>query len=212
MYLLTSLSKVVKFTKNWYFSYIDVTWQSKWEKSKEIDSYGQNIYLVWQQDNQIYKHPVFWNEFKAWSKYLNDGDLTQIWEILSIAIDWGVYILKKDLSIIKFFSKPYRLEKIVINKLPENYKVESKGSIIDLKSRADLNYVYLLMNNKIWIFKTNSNDYKSTKSLTYIWQIEWAKEEIKDFYINHDGEIELLNNKWIYKINFEISDDKLLIR
>jgi hypothetical protein len=68
------------------------------------------------------------------------------------------------------------------------------------------------MNNKIWIFKTNSTNFKDTKSLTYIWQIEWDTKEIKDFYVNHDWEIEVLNENWIYKINFEISDDRLLLR
>jgi len=212
MYILTSSSKVVEFNKNGYFNYIDVSWQATWEKSKEIDSYAQNIYLIWKDDNQIYKHAIYWNEFKAWTKYLLDNDLKQIWEILSIAIDWWFYILKKDLSIIKFYSNPYRLEKITINKLPDNYDIEKPNSIIDLKTRSDLNYVYLLLNDKIWVFKTNTNDYKSTKSLTYVWQIEWGSQMIKDFYVNHDWEIEVLNDKWIYKIIFEISDDRLLIR
>jgi len=76
--------------------------------------------------------------------------------------------LKQDLSIIKFFRDPYRIEKIILNKLPKNYDIENPESIIDLKTRADLNYVYLLMNNKIWIFKPNTKNYKNTKSLTYI--------------------------------------------
>jgi hypothetical protein len=56
----------------------------------------------------------------------------------------------------------------VLNKLPENYSLEDTNSILDIKARANLNYVYLLMNNKIWIFKTNSTNFKDTKSLTYI--------------------------------------------
>lgn len=211
MYLLTSLSKIVKFTKNWYFSYMDVSWQQTWEKAKEISSYAQNIYLIWSDDNQINKHPLSWTTFKTWEQYLKKDDLTQIWEILSVSIDWGFYILKKDLSIIKFFSNPYRIETITLNKLPKNYNLE-ENSIIDLKTRSDLSYVYLLLNNKIWVFKPNTKDYKNTQSLTYIGQIEWSKDQIKDFFINHDWEVVILNNKWLYKITFEISDDRLLIR
>lgn len=211
MYLLTSLSKIVKFTKNWYFSYMDVSWQQTWEKAKEISSYAQNIYLIWSDDNQINKHPLSWATFKTWEQYLKKDDLTQIWEILSVSIDWGFYILKKDLSIIKFFSNPYRIETITLNKLPKNYNLE-ENSIIDLKTRSDLSYVYLLLNNKIWVFKPNTKDYKNTQSLTYIGQIEWSKDQIKDFFINHDWEVVILNNKWLYKITFEISDDRLLIR
>lgn len=211
MYLLTNQSKVVEFTKNWYLNYKDVSWQSTWEKSKEISSFWQNLYLRW-EDNQIYKHQLFWGKFKAWASYLTSEDLKQIWNVLSIDVDWWFYILKKDLSIIKFFFYPYRLEKIIINKLPENYNLEKKDWITDIKTRLDLNYIYMLLNNKVRVFKPNTTDYKNTKSLTYIWQIESEKDEIKDFYINHDWEIVILNSKWLYQVNFEISADKLLIR
>lgn len=211
MYLLTSLSKVVKFTKNGYFSYMDVSWQQTWEKAKSLSTYWQNIYLIWEEDNQIYKHNLVWNSFNSANWYLEDWDLTQIWKILSIAIDWAFYILKEDLSMIKFYSSPYRIEKLVINKLPDNYNIENPESKIDLKTRSDLNYVYMLLNNKIWVFQPNTKDYKSTKSLTYIGQIE-ANKEIQDFYINHDWQIMILNENWIYEVNFEISDDRLLIR
>ncbi len=212
MYLLTNLSKIVKFTKNGYFSYIDVVWQKTWEQSKEINSYAQNIYLIWKDNNQINKHVLSWNKFKAADWYLKKDDLTQIWDILSISIDGWFYILKKDLSILKFFKNPYRIETITLNKLPKNYNIDKDNNIVNLKARIDLNYVYLLMNNKIWVFRPNSKNYKNTSSLTYIWQIEWNKDIIKDFFVNHDWEIVILNNKWLYKINFEISDDRLLIR
>jgi hypothetical protein len=128
-----------------------------------------------------------------------------------MAIDWGFYILKEDLSIIKFFSSPYRLEWIVLNKLPKNYDLE-EWKRVEIKTSSTLNYVYLLLNNKIFIFKPNSKVFTDTKGLTYIWQIEWATKKIKDFYVNYDWEILVLNESWIYKLNFEISDDKIIIR
>lgn len=212
LYLLTNNSKVVRFTKNGYFNYIDVSWQKTWEEAKEILSYAQNIYLLWENNNQIYKHNLNWSNFKSWEWYLKEDDLTQIWEILSVTIDGWFYILKKDLSMIKFFSNPYRIEKLVINNLPDNYDIEKPDSIIDIKTRSDLNYVYMLLNDKVWIFKPNTTNYKNTKSLTYIWQIESGSSEIKDFYINHDWEIIILNKKWLYKVTFEISDERILIR
>lgn len=210
--LLTNFSKVARFTSNWHFEYSDVINQKTWEKAKEIDSFGSNIYLLWKEKSQIFKHSKNWNKFTQSSGYLKDWDLTQIWEILSIAIDWWFYILKKDLSIIKFFSSPYRIEKILINNLPKNYNIEDSNAKIELKTRNDLNYIYLLMNNKIWVFKTNSNNYNDTKNINYIWQIEWNTQTINDFYINYDWEVLILNNSWIFKLNFEISDNKLIIR
>ena len=70
----------------------------------------------------------------------------------------------------------------------------------------------MLLNNKIWVFKPNTKNYKNTKSLTYLWQIEWQSDEIKDFFVNHDWEVLVLNKKWLYKVSFEITDNRLLIR
>ncbi|QFR38752.1 hypothetical protein A9Q91_00775 [Candidatus Gracilibacteria bacterium 28_42_T64] len=212
-YLTTNFSKVVKFSKSKHFSFMDVSDQKLWEKSKEINSYGQNIYLIGADKNQIYKHSLNGKVFSKATSYLNDDDVTQIGDILSIAIDGGFYILKKDLSIVKFYSNPkYRLESIVLNKLPKNYDIENSESKIDLKTRAELNYVYMLLNNRVWVFKPNTNNYKNTSSLTYIGQIEGENELINDFYINHDGEIMILHKNGINKLTFEISDDRLIIR
>jgi hypothetical protein len=68
---------------------------------------------------------------------------------------------------VKFFSSPYRLESLTLNKLPKNYDVED-GSRIELKASNKLNYVYLLLNNKIFIFKPNTNSWMDTRDLTYI--------------------------------------------
>lgn len=212
MYLLTNTSKVVEFSKNNNFKFMDVSGQQKWENAKQIKTYGQNIYLLGIDENQIYKHRLSLGKFWKASSYLIPEDSKQIGEILSMAIDWGFYILKKDLSIVKFFSSPkYRLESIVINKLPKNYRIEKEDQTIQLKTRKDLKYVYLLMNNKIWVFKPNTSNYKNTQSLTYVGQIEWEKEIINDFYINYDGEILILNKNGVYKMRFEISDDKITI-
>lgn len=210
LFLLTNTSKIVKFTKNWYFNFVNVVWQTKWEDIKTMGSYSNNLYTLG-IDNQLNKHSPSWNDFKAAESYLKKEDLTQIWDVLSIAIDWWFYMLKKDLTVVKFFSSPYRLESIMLNKLPKNYVLEEwkKTQII---ARNNLNYVYMLLNDKIWIFKPNTTNYKNTQSLTYIWQIEWATKTIKDFYVNYDWEITVLNESWIYKLTFEISDDKVIIR
>ena len=209
--LITKQWKVVEFSKNWYFSYKDVKWQKLWEKSDTILSYAQNIYLIPQTKNQIFKHKKMWKVFSEAIPYLKKEDTKSIWKILDIAIDWWIYILKNDLSIVKFFSTPYRLEKIVINKLPDNYKKENNWNI-KIKTRKDLNYVYILLNNKIWVFKPNTRRFQDTKALTYLWQIEASNWKIQDFYVNHDSDIDILTDSWIYKLNFEVNDNKIIVR
>jgi hypothetical protein len=77
--------------------------------------------------------------------------------------------LKKDLSIVKFFAQPrYRLESISLNKLPENYSIKPGNSQPKIKTRKELNYVYMLLNNNLFVFKPNSPNYQNTKSLRYI--------------------------------------------
>ncbi|NVP17107.1 hypothetical protein HUU51_00095 [Candidatus Gracilibacteria bacterium] len=210
LFLLTNTSKIVKFTKNGYFSFVNVVGQTKWEDMKKISGYSTNLYSLG-IDNQINKHSQTGNDFKSAEAYLKKEDLSQIGEVLSIAIDGGFYILKKDLTVVKFFSNPYRLESIILNKLPKNYTLE-EGKKVDIIARSNLNYVYLFLNEKIWVFKPNTTNYKNTQNLTYIGQIEGATKAIKDFYVNYDGEIIVLNDDGIYKLNFEVSDDKLIIR
>lgn len=210
--LSTKLSKLVTFTPNGYFRYTDAVWRATWEEIEQFETFVENIYVISKDGNQIIRHKKSGDNFDSWANYLQDEDAKNIGKILSVAIDGGIYILKKDLSIVKVFNSPrYRVESIMINKLPKNYAVEENAPI-KLKTRIDLSYLYLFMNNKVWIFKPNSKNYQDVKSLTYIGQIEGKIYKIKDFYIHRDGEIYALNEKWIYKINFEVSDDKLILK
>ena len=187
--------------------------QTKWENAKAISSYSKNIYLLWEKEDQIFKHKLSWNNFSSSVPYINKEDTIEIWEILSIWIDWWIYILKKDLSIIKIFKDPkYVIESIILNNLPENYNIDNPNSKIEIKTNPDLNYLYILLNNKIWVFQPNTRRFQDTKSLTYIWQIKWNTNEIIDFYVNHDWEISILDKDWLSKLEFEISEDRLTIR
>lgn len=210
MIILTNKSKIVRFTRNWRFSFVNVIWQQTWWEIKSIETYNSSLYTL-TKANQINMHSASWNDFRAWTERLKAEDVTQIWEVRDIAIDWWFYMLKEDLTVVKFFSNPYRVEWIILNNLPRNYTKE-EWSRVEIKARNDLNYVYFLLNNKIWVFKPNTTNFRNTQSLTYIWQIEWSKEKIKDFYINYDWEIIVLNEKWIYKLNFEVSNDKLIVK
>jgi hypothetical protein len=207
IFILTNKSQIVRFAK-WIPEYVSVIWQNKWEDTKQIWTFNGNLYTLW-TDNQIYKHPANGTNFKAWETYLKTGDLTQIWELLSMWIDGWFYLLKKDLSMVKFFSEPYRLESLSLNRLPKNYNLE-EWSKVEIKVWK--NYVYMLLGNKIWIFKPNSIDWKNTQSLTYMGQIEWATKKIKNFYVSADWEILVLNEVGVYKLNFEVSDDKVIIK
>ena len=210
IYLLTNTWKIIKFNKNWVYSASPVSWQKTWEAIKNFDTYNSSLYALG-QDNQLYKHQGLSTSFAKWNTLLKEADVKNLWDILSMAIDWWIYLLKKDLSMVKFFTSPYRVESLTLSKLPENYNLD-EGKRVELKAWINLNYVYLFLNNKIFVFKPNTNDFKSTRNLTYIWQIEGGNEEILDFFVEKDWELFILNEKGIYKVKFVDSDDKLILQ
>ncbi len=212
--LMTASGKVVNFAKNNYFSYSDVAGQDTWDDSPIIDSFLTNIYLLNKEENQIIRHKKLSAGYGEGQWYLKDDDAETIWGILSVAIDGWIYILKKDLSMVKLFRSPtYRLESLVLNNLPKNYDIEEgKQDTTQIKARNNLNYVYMFLNDKILIFKPNTNRYQDTKSLDFIGQIEGRDFVIKDFYVNNDGNLMILWDDGVYKMNFEVSDGRLIVR
>ncbi len=211
----TKKGRVVNYAKNNFFSYADVLNQPKWENSPIISAYASNIYMLSDSQNQILAHKRQWVAYTQGVSYLRDEDSIDIWRILSLAIDWGIYILKLDGSIVKFFRSPeYRLESLLINKLPKNYNFDSIDSenLPSLRARTDLSYVYMLLDNKIFVFKPNTRNYRDVKSLNYLWQIEGKDIVIQDFYADNDGELFVASEQWVYKLEFDVNNDELLVR
>ena len=211
--LLTKNNRIVAFNAWGSFDYLSVNGQEKWEDIDKIGKYRTNLYtLNWSwESTQIYKHESFNTNFNTWVSYLTDNDSKDIGSTLAMSIDGWFYVLKKDLSMIKFFSNPYRIESLFLNWLPANYEYDEEFPVF-LISRPDLTYIYLYMNEKIWIFEPNTTNYINTKSLQYIGQIEWWNKDISSFYVKSDGNIHVSTNDGIYKLEFQVSDNKLIVQ
>lgn len=212
IFLVTKTGKIISFEKNWFFKNYTVEWQTKWEDFKFVKTYNTYLYTLAANWNQVYKHKLFWDSFEKWVPYLEPQDTKTFNNIMDIAIDWWIYLFRKDLSLVKVFRSPtYRIEKLVLNKLPKNYDIEPNTAPPRIIVWSKLKYVYMFLNNKIWIFRTNSPNFNQTKTLTYIWQIDWVSK-IVDFAIYRDGEVYILNKNGIFRINFEVSDNKLILK
>lgn len=211
--LITEKWKTVVFSSNWEFKFYSIIGEEIWVKSSTITSYASNIFLIDKENHQIYKYQKAWDNFNKWVTFIKKEDQESFDNIQDIAIDGWFYILQKDLSIKKLFTSPsYRLQNIAISNLPENYNLENTETSIKIKTRLDLDYVYMLLNNKIYVFKPNSTRYQDTKYLTYVWQVEGSTSNIIDFYIKKDWELMILNESWVYEMIFEISEGKLLLK
>jgi len=212
IFLVTKNWKIVASEKNGFFKYYDVKGQTKWEDFKYATSYNTYLYTLSSAWNQVYKHKKFWTSFEKWISYLTDEDSKTINNIIDIWIDGGIYLLRWDLTIVKLFNSPsYRLETLVLNKLPKNFDIEKWTSSPRIVVWSKLKYVYMFLNNKIWIFKTNSPNFNQTKTLTYLWQIDWVNK-ILNFSVYRDWEVFVLNKNWIFRVNFEVSDNKLILK
>lgn len=211
--ILTSLSKVVNFSRSGFLQYADVIGQKIWQESSEVDSFASNIYLLNKERNQIFKHRKTGANFETGTPYLKPEDATALWKILAVGIDGWIYMLKDNLTLYKVFASPkYRLESIILNKLPKNYDIEWNVENIKIKTRWELSYFYMLLNDKIWVFQPNTTRFQDTKSLTYIGQVEAKNGTIKDFFVAHDGELLVLTDSGLYTMKFEVSNDKLIMR
>ncbi|EKD66816.1 MAG: hypothetical protein ACD_49C00009G0041 [uncultured bacterium (gcode 4)] len=210
IFVLTKSYRLLKFYKQ-EFSYVNVEWQKTWEEVKWVKTFNSNLYLLSATGNQIFRHKPGISGFSSKYWIIDENDIKSL-NLYDFAIDGWFYLLKKDLSIDKIITTPtYTKKSIVINGLPANYSAEA-GSSPKIFTAWNLNYIYILLNNKIWVFEADSRNYKDVKSLKYIGQLEPQESKINAFYIPKDWEIILWNDKWVYKINFEISDSKIAIR
>lgn len=210
IYILTKSNRIISFFK-WNFRYETVDWQRTWEQANKIKCFNSNLYTINSTNSQIYKHKPMWSWFTGKNIVWDEKDFKWL-KVLDIYIDWWVYVLKWDLTVDKLFlgNKPEK-RSIIINSLPENYKIID-DSQVKLYSNANLNYLYILLNNKIWIFEQDSKSYKDVKSIKYIWQIEPTNTRINSVYIPKDWTVYIWDSAWIYKINFEVSDWKIITR
>lgn len=211
IYLMTKSSRVLQFYKQ-EFKYVNVEWQKTWEVWVWLKSYNWNIYILWDKNNQIYRHKPSVNWFSAKFPLIDEKDSKKL-TINDFAIDGGFYVLKKDLSIDKFFTTPsYSNKSIVINWIKNTTYANKSNIVPKIIVWQNLNYVYLLMDNKIWIFEPDSKSYKDVKWVKYVWQLEPSDWTIDSIYVPKDWTIFVWNKKWAYLIHFEVSDNKVIVR
>jgi len=211
IYLMTKSSRIMQFYKQ-EFKYVNVEWQKTWETWIALKSYNSNIYILSEKRNQIYRHKPSVNWFSAKSLLIDEADSKKL-IMNDFAIDGWFYVFKKDLSIDKFFTTPsYNNKSIVINWI-KNTTYENKSNITPkIIVWQNLNYIYILMDNKIWIFEPDSKSYKDVKGIKYVWQLEPSEWTVNSIYVPKDWTIFIGNKAWVYLINFEVSDNKVIVR
>jgi hypothetical protein len=208
LFILTENSRILSQKRN-DITYVTVTGQNGWENSKNIKTFNGNIYLLWKDVGQIYKHKPGINGFSAKSESLTKTQSG----IVDIGIDGWFFILYNDGKIGRYIpTKSPDIKNITLNKIPGVYDI-GRFTPTEFFSRSNLSYIYILSGNKIWIFQPDSKRFQDISALNYIAQIELqTQEEIRHIFIPRDGTIYVTTNLGIYDVQYEIANNKLLLR
>lgn len=167
--------------------------------------------MLAEDGKQLYKHKPGVNGFASKTEVFEPADMKNH-SILTFGIDGGFYILKEDLTIDKVFGLPnYNKRSIRINNLPENYALDDNKSPTFFNA-PNLNYLYLVLGNRIWVFEPDTKNYKDVKAVKYIGQIEFVEGKIGAITVPKDGTIIAATDAGVYTVNFEVSDGKVIVR
>jgi hypothetical protein len=208
-YLLTDSNRVLASRKWGDISYINVTGQDKWEAADGISTFNSNIYLWNKNEWQVYKHRPWINGFAEKTALLPEATPG----IRDVGIDGGFYIIRNDQKITRFLSSSNTQTGILINQIPGEYTVWKDNVLTRIILSNNLNYIYILDGNRVWIFSPDAKRFQDIKSWTYIAQVEIiSAEKIMDISVPRDGLVYILTEKWVYDINFEFVENNIIVR
>ncbi len=207
-FFLTNSNRVLASRKNAEITYINVTGQEGWEKADSIATFNGNLYL-WNADEwQIYKHRPGINGFSQKSSVLSSPTP---W-IVDVGIDWWFYILKNDQRVIRAVWSNGSATGLVLNNIPGDYTVGQNSKNTRIVLSANLNYIYILDKNRVWIFLPDSKRFQDVRSWSYVAQLELSsKDKIIDIAVPRDGLIYVLTEKSVYSIWFEFVENNIVI-
>lgn len=154
--------------------------------------YNSNIYLLSADKKQIYKHRKQ-SENMYTGKSLVITPETQTNSIVNIDIDGSVWLLSgKDGSLIteKVLTAPkYERRGIVMNSLGINNFTNTDPLVTKIYTDPAFQEIYILADNRIWVFVPSSKRFSDVRSLSYIGQIDVQNVIITDIAIQQSGDI-----------------------
>lgn len=207
-YFLTKNMRVLS-TKRDEVTYVNVIWQESWERANRVRTFNNNIYLIDQLWWQIYKHKPGTNGFSQKSEVLP----ATLSGILDVGIDGWFYIMTDEPRIYRMISKEwYSQSGIILNKVPGEYSIGTQWAA-QIVVKSNLNFIYILSDDRIWIFEPDSKRFQDVRSWTYLAQLEIStEEEIRSISVPRDWLIYTVTNLWVYEIPFEFVDKNIILK
>ena len=207
-YFLTKNSRVLS-TKRNEITYVNVTGQDSWEGSTKLRSFNNNIYLIDALWGQIYKHKPGLNGFSQKSEVLPKS----LSGMLDVGIDGWFYIVTDEPKVLRIISKEWSTESgIILNKIPGEFLIgQSENTRIVV--RQNLNFIYLLSGDRIWIFEPDSKRFQDVRAWNYVAQLEISTDEsIRSISVPRDWLIYIVTNLGVYEIPFEFINKNIILK
>lgn len=216
IYVGTHVNKIYIFN-NGIFSLQNIQQVGWWDRAKDINIYNSNIYLLSENRKQIYKHRrQSENTYAGKSLVINDE---QIKNIIDSDIDGSVWILwgsNGSFSTEKILTAPkYERRSILINNLGINTIKDIAPETFKFFASEGYQEVYMLADNRIWVFLPSSKRFNDVQNITYIWQIDVPNTKITDIAIEQNGDIRKLyfgsTKDGVFMSKITIKDNKIVV-
>lgn len=207
-YFLTKNNRVLSNKQN-EITYVSVTGQDTWENANTLHSFNNNIYLVDRTSGQVLKHRPGLNGFSQKSEVLPKS----LSGILDVGIDGWFYIVTDEPKIMRIVSKDgYTQNGITLNKIPGEFRL-GKPEDTQIVVRQNLNFIYLLSGDRIWIFEPDSKRFQDVRAWNYIAQLEISTDQsIRAISIPRDGFIYVITNLGVYDVPFDFIDKNIILK
>jgi len=174
---------------------IDVsTLDTAWKPAVELASYYENLYLLSPIENQVYKYSTLGgNSYSAALAYIDNPDKLDLANAADLAIDGGIYILKKDGTVYYFEQGVQQNYKLASPPAP----YENFSSPTHLYTDENLDYIFILdpENKRLVQFRKEKGEYVKQFVGDELKNIDSfvVNDKIKTIYILADNKIYSVN-------------------
>lgn len=216
IYMGTDKDKIYIFDK-WVYSTQNIQQVGGWDKALDISIYNSNIYLLGADRRQIYKHRrQSENTYSGRSFVISD---TQSRPIIDMDIDGSVWLLSgagENISTEKILTAPrYERRPITINGLGINTFKDFTPETTKIYAGESYQEVYILADNRIWVFVPGSKRFSDVRFMTYVGQIDVPNIIITDIAVEQDGDVRKIYfgspKSGIFSTKITIKDNKIHI-
>lgn len=215
IYIGTDKDKIYLFDK-WLSNTLNVQQVGGWDKAIGMSVYNSNIYLLSTDAKQIYKYrKQAENNYSGRSFVISDNQTNSI---VDIDIDESVWTLNNStpVSLEKILTAPrYERRPIVMNGLGINSFQNINPDTTKIYAGDLYQEIYILSDNRIWVFVPSSKRFSDVRNVTYIGQIDVPNVVITDMAVEQDGDVRKIYfgspKSGIFSTKITIKDNKIHI-